>query len=262
MEFANKVAVVTGGAMGIGGATARAFAREGAAVTVADVNGEKGRATVEDIRASGGKALLVEADVSQAADAERIARETVRAFGRLDVLVNVAGIQTFGSVTDMPEEVWDRTLAVNLKSVFLCGKYCIPEMMKGGGGAVVNVSSVQGLCSQKGVAAYAATKGGINSLTRNMALEYAEQNIRVNCICPGSIDTPLLRGIADLWAKDDPEAAMRGWGKAHPLRRIGKPEEVAELILFLASPRSSFITGATFPIDGGLTARLPFESVE
>lgn len=262
MEFANKVAIITGGAMGIGRATALAFAREGAAVVVVDVNVAKGQGTVQDIQASGGRALLVEADVSQAEGAQRIAEETVRAFGRLDFLHNNAAIQTFGSVTTTPEDVWDRTLAVNLKSVYLCSKFCIPEMEKSGGGAIVNTSSVQGLATQKGVAAYAAAKGGINALTRNMALDYAEKNIRVNSICPGSIDTPMLRGIAELWAKDDPEAAMRNWGKTYPLGRIGRPEEVAELVLFLAGPRASFITGATFVIDGGLLAKLPFESVE
>jgi NAD(P)-dependent dehydrogenase (short-subunit alcohol dehydrogenase family) len=262
MEFTNKVAVVTGGAMGIGRATALAFARAGAAVTVADVNAEKGRETVREIQAAGGKGILVEADVSRAEDAQRIAEETVRAFGRLDFLHNNAAIQTFGSVTTTPEDVWDRTLAINLKSVYLCSRFCIPEMEKSGGGAIVNTSSVQGLVTQKGVAAYAAAKGGINALTRNMALDYAEKNIRVNSICPGSIDTPLLRGIAELWAKDDPEGAMRKWGKTYPLGRIGRAEEVADLVLFLASPRASFITGATFVIDGGLLARLPFESVE
>ena len=262
MEFENKVAVITGGAMGIGRACAMAFAGEGAAVVIADVNAERGRETVEEIRGKGGKALLVIADVSKAQDAERIAKETVGSFGRLDILHNNAAIQTFGSVTTMPEDVWDRTLAVNLKSVYLCAKYAIPEMEKAGGGAIVNTSSVQGLATQKGVAAYAAAKGGINALTRNMALDYAEKNIRVNSICPGSIDTPLLRGIAELWAKDDPEGAMRGWGKTYPLGRIGRPEEVADLVLFLAGRRASFITGATFVIDGGLLAKLPFESVE
>lgn len=258
MEFENKVAVVTGGAMGIGRATALAFAREGAAVTVVDVNAEKGRETVEEIRLKGGKALFVMADVSKAQEARNIAAETVRAFGRLDVLHNNAAIQSYGTVTTMPEEEWDRTIAINLKSVFLCSKYCIPEIEKAGGGAVVNTASVQGLASQKAVAAYAAAKGGMISLTRNMALDYAEKNIRVNCVCPGSIDTPLLRAAAQLFAKDDPEGAIRQWGRKHPLGRVGRPEEVAEAVLFLASARASFITGAAYLVDGGLLAAFGF----
>ena len=263
MDFEEKVAVVTGGAMGIGGACASAFARAGASVAVVDVNGQKGREKVEAIRSRGGRAILVEADVSKAADAQRIAAETVRAFDRIDIHHNNAAIQTFGSVTDMPEEIWDRTLAVNLKSVYLCSKYCIPEMEKVGGGAIVNTSSVQGLATQKGVAAYAAAKGGMNALTRNMALDYAAKNIRVNAVCPGTIDTPLLRkGLADLRPQEDAEGIIRQWGSTYPLGRIGRAEEVAELVLFLASPRASFITGGVFVIDGGLLAGLPFESVE
>ena len=256
MRFDEKTAVVTGAATGIGQAVALAFAKEGANVVLVDVNRKAAAATLESIEVAGGKGIVVLADVSSGADAQRIADEAVATYGKIDYLVASAGIQTYGTVVDTDEEVWDRTLAVNLKGIYLAAKYCIPQMIKGGGGAIVNVASVQGLMSQPNVAAYAASKGAIIAMTRTMALDHAKDNVRVNSLCPGSIDTPLLRFAADTFSPEDPEGAIADWGKLHALGRVGRPSEMADVALFLVSDAASFMTGATVVADGGLTIGL------
>ena len=256
MRFDGKVAVVTGAATGIGKATALAFASDGASVVLADVNVEAMNETMRELEAAGGTGLAVVADVSRGEDASRIASEAVNHFGGIDYLVASAGIQTYGTVVDTDEDTWDRTLAVNLKGVYLASKYCIPQMVKRGGGAIVNVASVQGLQSQPNVAAYAASKGALIAMTRTMALDHAKDGIRVNSLCPGSIDTPLLRFAADTHSPDDPLGAIEEWGKLHALGRVGKPEEMAQVALFLVSEAASFMTGATVVADGGLTIGL------
>ncbi len=254
MRFTNQTAVVTGGGSGIGRATALAFAAEGGRVAVADINGEKARETVAAIEARGGRALAVTADLTRREEAVRLAAATVEAFGGIRYLCHSVGLQTYGTVETTDEAAWDRTLAVNLKSMFLAAKYCVPAIRRQGGGAIVNISSVQGLRCQANVSAYAASKGGAIALTRSMALDYAPDNIRVNCICPGSIDTPLLRyGAA---AHGEVEAVLREWGRQHPIGRIGTAEEVAQTVLFLFSDAAGFMLGQPIVVDGGLISRI------
>lgn len=260
-EFDGRGVLVTGGALGIGQGIALAFAREGAAVAVADIDGEAAGRLVDCIRADGAgaaaKAIATVGDVSRAEDAKRMVSEAVAGLGRLDVLVNNAGIQPtdwYFRLEDTPEEVWDRIIAVNLKGVFLMSKYALPELRRAGGGVVINMASVQGLQSMPGVPSYAASKGGILSLTRNMALDYAPEHIRVVAICPGTIDSELVRALARAEGGNEQEN-LRRYGSVHPLGRLGLPEDVAAAALFLASDRASFITGEYLTVDGGFMAQ-------
>ena len=249
-RFEGRVALVTGGGSGIGRVTAVRLASEGAAVAVADIDPEGGKETCHEIEAQGGRALFVLADVTRAADAEKMVRETVKAFGRLDVLFTSAGVGAGGTVVDISEEDWDRVVDLDLKGVYLSSKFAIPEMRKVKGGAIVHISSIGGLRGISG-ASFGAAKGGLINLTRSMAVAHAADNIRVNCVCPGYIATPIIQRILD-----DP-AALKRVSTRHPMGRIGKAEEVAAAVAFLASDEASFITGAILAVDGGYLAAGP-----
>jgi NAD(P)-dependent dehydrogenase (short-subunit alcohol dehydrogenase family) len=255
-RFEGKSIIVTGAGMGIGRGAACAFADEGGSVIVADISQDAADETVREITSAGGRAVTARCDVSRSADVQAMIATGVRAFGGIDVVFNNAGINLYGTVEEMSEENWDRQIAVNLTSVFLVSKYAIPELRKRGGGAIVNNASVQAFASQRTVAAYAATKGGIVSMTNVMALDHARDGIRVNCIAPGSIHTPLLENSARTFAPEDPEGAIAEWGEGHPIGRVGTPEDVANLVLFLASDEASFCTGACYRVDGGLLSAL------
>ena len=254
--FSGKVAIVTGGAYGIGAATAMEFAREGAKVAIADINEEAGNALIARTQSYGLECLFVAADMAKSADCQRVVAETVSAFGGVDILFNNVGIQppeSYLNVEETSEEVWDRIIDVNLKSYFLMAKFSIPEIRRRGGGAIINTASVQGLQSMKGVPPYAASKGGILSLTRQMAMDYAEENIRVLAVCPGAIDTQMLRNAA-AYRGEDYEETIRRSGNTHPLGRIGTGQDIANVVLFLASDKASFMTGEYICIDGGYMA--------
>ncbi len=247
-----RVAIVTGGASGIGEATSKLFAREGARVTVADINPVRGERVVQDIQAEGGQAIFVLCNVADSAQVQAMIAKTVETFGKLDTLVNNAAnvnFEDYGSVTNATEEKWDLVVDVTMRGTYLCCKYSIPHMIQAGGGAIVNVSSVGGVVGFGNSSAYCASKAAVIQLARELAIDYAANNIRANAVCPGLIDTPQVqRNLAD------PEALARSLS-VPIFKRMGLAAEVAHGILFLASDEASFITGATLPVDGGWTAR-------
>jgi NAD(P)-dependent dehydrogenase (short-subunit alcohol dehydrogenase family) len=249
MRLADKVALITGGASGIGRATALLFAREGAAVSVVDVDESGGQIVAQTIVDGGGRAIFLRCDVSQAAGCRRAVQRTVEELGGLDILFNNAGIIRRATVVETSEAQWDRVMAVNVKSVFMLSKYAIPLMAQAGGGVIINTASGWGLVGGRKAAAYCASKAAVVLLTKAMALDHAEQSIRVNCICPGDTDTPMLRDEARQLGESDErflaQAAQR------PLQRIGRPEDIAQAALYLASDASSFVTGTTLVVDGG-----------
>ena len=250
-----KVALVTGSGAGIGRATALKFAKEGAKVVVSDINRSAGEETVSLITTGGGKAVFVKADVSKPDEVNALVSEAANAFGRLDCACNNAGIEgKIAPLADQSIEDFDQVLSINLRGVFLCLQAEIWQMLTGGGGAIVNLASVAGLIGFPGLSPYVATKHGVNGLTKNAALEYGKNGIRVNSVCPGGIDTRMLDSLAEQ-STGGAQSSHEMMDPLHPIGRIGTPEEVAELIVWLCSPRASFVTGANIPVDGGYVAQ-------
>ena len=249
MKLKDKVALITGAGAGIGEATARLFASEGAKVVVADRNIELALAVAESI---GPQALAVQADVAVSSEVKAMVEKCVSHFGGLDILVNNAGFGTLGTVVTLHEDTWDQVIDVNLKGVFLCSKFAIPEIVRRGGGAVVNLASTISVVGIKDRAAYVAAKGGVAALTRAMALDHALEGIRVNSVAPGVIASSYYDKIFE--SVPDPVAFKKGLEARSPLNKMGEPIDIANMILFLSSDDSSFATGAMFTVDGGYTA--------
>ena len=251
-RLAGKTALITGGGTGIGRACALLFAREGARVALVGRRAEPLSAVAAEIYNAGGEALAVACDVTKANDVERAIQNTVARFGRLDVVVNNAGTVVPGTAEETSEAHWDRMVNVNLKGTFLVSRAALGELRKQGGGSIINIGSVLGLVGMKHRVAYAAAKGGVTQLTKAMALDHAHEKIRVNCICPAIIDTPLIDQLAS--RQPDPDTFRRTRAEQIPLGRVGQPDDVAHLALFLASDESSWMTGVALPLDGGFTA--------
>lgn len=242
-----KVAAITGAGMGLGQAVATLFASEGARVVVGEIKGEEGRETVSRIQEQGGEAILVQMDVRLGEDAERLTRAAVDEYGRLDILVNNVGVQINKDVVDTSEEEWDFVVDTNLKSMFLCSKYAVAQMRQQGGGNIICISSLSGLVGNGLQASYNASKHGVIGLVRSMAVDHAVDNIRVNAVCPGSMNTPLTETI--------PEEKLAPYREANLMRRFAAPGEIAKAVLFLASDEASFVTGSVLVADGGYTTR-------
>jgi NAD(P)-dependent dehydrogenase (short-subunit alcohol dehydrogenase family) len=246
-QLENKVAIITGAGSGIGKATAELFAREGAKVVVSDINEEHGNSAVEDIKKNGGEAFFIKADSSKAEDNEALVQQTIQKYGALDIAVNNAGIGGPISATgEYPIDGWKKVIDINLSGVFYGLRYQIPAMLKNGG-SIVNIASILGKAGTRFSPAYVAAKHGVVGLTKAAALEYADKNIRINSVGPGYIKTPLLSSLD--------EATLKALVGLHPIGRLGESEEIAELILWLASSKSSFVTGAYYAADGGYLAQ-------
>ena len=258
MNLKNKVVIVTGGAKGIGQGCVNKFLNEGAIVVTFDLDREAMEEQASYAKKLGAQYSNYVVDVSDENQVSTTVAKVVADNKKIDVLVNCAGIQTYGSVTETTEELWDKTFDVNVKSMFFTVKHVVPVMKNNKSGSIVNISSVQSLVSQKSVVAYSASKGAINAMSRAMAIDLAEFNIRVNIILPGSVETPMLREAANLHkGSQSVDEVIADWGLSHPLGRVAKTSEIGDLAAFLASDSSSFITGGSYVIDGGLTIQVP-----
>ena len=254
MRLKNKVAIITGAGSGQGRAAALIFSREGARIAVSDWKPELGDETVTLVKKAGGEAIFIRTDVSESADVQNLVRTTVGTYGRIDILYNNAGVGfssplSMSDVINTPEADWDRVIAINLRSMYLTAKYGIPEMIKSGGGSIINTASIAALIGSDSAHAYTAAKGGMVALSRALAVEFGPKNIRVNCICPGAIDTPMIAPLIDPLKKSGHPFMTS------PIRRLGMPEDIANCALYLASDESSFMTGATLVVDGGYIAQ-------
>ena len=249
MRLKDKVALVTGGASGIGRATAELFAREGARVAVADYNSD-GRDTAQTIKAAGGEGIFIQVDVSDSGQVAKMVEAALQAYGRIDILFNGAGILYYGTVLETDEQAWNRVISINLTGTYLCCRAVVPHMIRQGGGSIINVASTVGAhdaCAN--AVAYVTSKGGVTLFTKAMAIDHARQGVRVNALVPGATDTPMIRKALT------PEA-LETLAASHPVGRLGRPEELAKAVLFLASDDASFVTGTAMYVDGGQTAKI------
>jgi len=253
MRLKDKVSIITGAGAGIGQAVAILFAREGARVVVADLDQKAGKETFNQIKQAGGDGLFIKTNVVNVNDVKKMVQMTIKYYGRIDILVNNAGIYAKGDVVNTSEENWNRIIDVNLKGVYLCSKHTIPEMIKSGGGSIVNVASEAGLVGIKNQVAYNVSKAAVIMLTKSMAVDFADKGIRVNNVCPGTTETPLVR--AAIQKEKDPKKARRALEECRPVNRLGKPEEIASAVLFMASDEPGYATGSSLVIDGGYTAQ-------
>ncbi len=251
MKLKNKVAIITGSGSGIGRTTALLFAAEGASVVVVDIESGPAEETVELIREKGHKAISVKTDVSKGSDVEAMVARTIHEYGKIDILFNNAGIDIAKSVVETTEEEWDRTLNINLKGIFWGCKFCLPIMMEDGGGIIVNTASILAHVASPNQAAYSASKGGIVALTRQIAYDYAQYDVRANCISPGDVMTPMAENF--FASCEDPAERMKFFTDRYPMKRFAQPSEIARVALFLASDDSSFITGQVIKVEGGFS---------
>ncbi len=253
MRLADKVALITGAGSGIGRAMAQVFSKEGAKIIVADYSEEGGRGTVELVTHAGGEAVFIPVNVTDSASVQEMVRQALPAYGRIDILCNNAGVGSTQTVIDTDEATWDRVFAVDVKGVFLCSKYVLPHMIAAGKGTIMNTASVAGLTGLVNRAAYCAAKGAVVTLTKAMALDHVGQGIRVNCICPGTVDTPWVAGLMN--QTEDPVATRAALVARFPMGRLAEAEEIALGALYLVSDESAYMTGSALVIDGGFLAR-------